>query len=192
VCPLTSIGNYKPKHNPMVFFDDVTNTNDPKAPRCLAHVRPLGELEADLADPTKTARYNFITPDQCGDMHSACATDSGITDPIRLEVIQGDRWLSTWIPRILASDAYKQGGALLITWDEAESHAPDCITANCPIGMLALSPFAKGNGYLSPVKMDHTSTLHSVQTIFGVTPLLGPTADAGTAGDLSDLFSSFP
>src|SRR2546426_772232 len=29
VCPLTETGLYAPKHNPMVFFDDVTNTNDP-------------------------------------------------------------------------------------------------------------------------------------------------------------------
>jgi len=60
VCPLERVGNYAPKHNPMVFFDDVTNTNDPQSPRCIEHVRPLTELESDLAGE-KTGRYNFIT-----------------------------------------------------------------------------------------------------------------------------------
>src|SRR6266536_2874572 len=30
-CPLTSIYPYAPKHNPFIYFDDVTNTNDPNS-----------------------------------------------------------------------------------------------------------------------------------------------------------------
>jgi len=47
-CPITSTGAYAPKHNPMVFFDDVTNTNDPHSASCIAHVRPYTELGTDL------------------------------------------------------------------------------------------------------------------------------------------------
>ncbi len=35
VCPLTEDGSYAPKHNPMVFFDDVTNTNDAHSSYCI-------------------------------------------------------------------------------------------------------------------------------------------------------------
>src|SRR5689334_13611657 len=44
VCPLTSTGKYAPKHNPMVFFDDVTGTNNPQSANCIAHIRPYTEL----------------------------------------------------------------------------------------------------------------------------------------------------
>src|SRR6266702_7658933 len=44
VCPLTANGLYAPKHNPMVFYDDVTNTTDPHSSYCIAHVRPYTEL----------------------------------------------------------------------------------------------------------------------------------------------------
>src|SRR5205807_2777846 len=59
VCPLTSMGAYAPKHNPMVFFDDVTNSNDPHSASCIVHVRPYSELGTDLQKNT-VARYNFI------------------------------------------------------------------------------------------------------------------------------------
>jgi len=181
VCPLTSVKNYAPKHNPMVFFDDVTNTNDPQAPRCLAHVRPLTELDTDLTGG-KVAQYNFVTPNQCNDMHSSCP-------PISNEIKQGDDWLSAWIPKIQASDAYKNGGAIIVTWDEAES-TPSCLTGNCPIGLFALSPLAKA-GYSNQTPYDHSSTLKSLQEIFGVRPFLRA-AGGSCVPDLRDLFTSFP
>jgi hypothetical protein len=69
-CPLGPVGEYEAKHDPMVFFDDVTNTNDPKSSRCIEHVRPLPELERDLSND-EVARYNFITPNECNDMHTS-------------------------------------------------------------------------------------------------------------------------
>ena len=173
-CPVASSGLYAAKHNPMVFFDDITDGNSPSSATCIAHVRPFGELANDLANDT-VAQYNFITPNLCDDMHnsSGCAT----ADAVR----NGDTWLSTNLPQILDSAAYKRGGAVFITWDESEN-------GEHPIGMIALSPFAK-TGYTSNVALSHSSMLKSTQEIFGVTPLL---RDAANASDLSDLFVSFP
>src|SRR4051794_13164487 len=72
VCPLTENGLYAPKHNPMIYFDDVTNNNNPDSAYCIAHVRPYSELTTDLQQNTQ-ARYNFITPNLCNDMHNTCA-----------------------------------------------------------------------------------------------------------------------
>src|SRR5437867_8048245 len=69
--------------------------------------------------------YNFITPNVCDDMHDRC-------NPIRNPIAQGDIWLSNNVPMILVSAAYKSGGALFITWDEAA-------TGDGPIGMIVLS-----------------------------------------------------
>jgi hypothetical protein len=45
-CPLSANGLYAPKHNPMVFFDDVTNHNSATSASCIAHERPYTELAA--------------------------------------------------------------------------------------------------------------------------------------------------
>ncbi len=174
VCPLTAVKSYAPKHDAFVFFDDVTNNNDPQAPNCIQHVVPYTNLASDLAAGT-TAQYNFITPNLCDDMHDSCApTNDGIK--------QGDTWLSTEVPKIQASSAYTNNGVIVITWDESE-------LGDFPIGLIVLSPLAKPNKYSNTIPYTHSSTLRSLQEIFGVTPLLG---DAANATDLSDLFTAFP
>ena len=174
VCPLTDVLHYAVRHDPFVYFDDVTNSQDPNSPNCIAHVRPYPELATDLANGT-VAQYNFITPNVCDDMHDRCK-------PLHNAIKQGDTWLSNNVPAILNSAAYKNGGALFVTWDEAG-------TGDGPIGMIVLSPFAKGGGYSNSIHYTHGSTLRTFQEIFGVSPFLG---DAANESDLSDLFATFP
>ncbi len=69
--PLTATNYYTPRHNPFVYFDDVTGTNDTGYAYGIAHIRPYAELASDLANHT-VARYNFITPNLCHDMHDSC------------------------------------------------------------------------------------------------------------------------
>ena len=175
-CPLSPTGRYAPRHNPMVFFDDVTNANAPNSVKCRAHIRPFSELADDLQNNT-VARYNFITPDLCNDMHDkrGCAHFS--------KVKNGDDWLADAVPLIMNSQAYEDGGVLVITWDEG-GHGHDG-----PIGLIVLSPNAKGGGYSNTIHYTHSSTLRTVQEIFGVGPLLG---DAANATALSDLFAVYP
>jgi hypothetical protein len=108
-------------------------------------------------------------------MHDSCGA---VNDAIA----QGDTWLSQQLPPILASSAYQNGGAVFIVWDEAG-------TGDGPIGMIVLSPFAKGLGYQNTIHYSHGSTLRTMEEIFGVAPLLG---NAATDTDLSDLFAVFP
>ncbi len=175
-CPLTSNGLYAPKHNPMVYFDDVTDTNNPNSPYCIAHVRPMSELVTDLQN-NWVAQYNFIVPNLCNDMHGdiRCLLSNRIQN--------GDEWLANNVPNILNSPTYAQGGVLFITWDEGSRRSDG------PIGLLALSPKAKGSGYSNTLPYTHSSLLRTIQEIFGVTPLLG---DAAQATNLSDLFVTFP
>ncbi|MDB6124461.1 MAG: hypothetical protein JWQ71_3454 [Pedosphaera sp.] len=172
--PLTIVNKYAPKHNPMVYFDDVTGTNNANYSYGISHIRPYTEFARDLTNNT-VARYNFITPNLCNDMHDNCV-------PVSNGIKQGDNWLATEIPRILASAAYTNGGAIFITWDEAAG------TSDGPIGMIMLSPFARGGGYYNNIHYTHSSTLRTFQEIFGVTPLI---RDAANAANLSDLFSKY-
>ena len=172
-CPVATSGLYAPKHNPMVFFDDVVG-NPPSTTnaRCIAHVRPFTELATDLQQD-KVAQYNFLTPNLCNDMHN---TGCGTGDQVK----NGDVWLSQVIPQILASQAYRNGGAIFITWDESEG-------GEVPIGMIVLSPLAKKNYANTTTKYFHSSMLRTVQEIFHVQPLL---RDAANQPDLSDLFTA--
>src|SRR5439155_856121 len=36
-CPLTNVGEYVVRHDPFVYFDDVTEANNSSAPYCIAH-----------------------------------------------------------------------------------------------------------------------------------------------------------
>jgi hypothetical protein len=72
---------------------------------------------------------------------------------------------------------------LFILWDEGDSDSDG------PIGLIALSPFAKGHGYSNSIPYTHSSLLRTLQNIFHVGPLLG---DAANATDLSDLFVATP
>jgi phosphatidylinositol-3-phosphatase len=172
-CPLSATKNYAPKHDPFIFFDDNTGGLEPNDPGCIAHNRPYTELEGDLAAGT-AARYNFITPNLCSDMHNKCS-------PLNDSILQGDQWLAAEVPKIQASEAYKDGGVIFITWDESEK-------GDFPIGMIVLSPLAKP-GHVSTKAYTHSSTLRTLQEIFAVKPLLG---GAASADDLSELFSVFP
>ena len=74
---------------------------------------------------------------------------------------------------LLESDEYKDGGALFIIWDEAEDSGK---FSDGPIGMFLLSPFAKGGGkksYSNSIHYDHSSTLKTLQEIFGVESVAG-------------------
>ncbi len=107
-------------------------------------------------------------------MHDTCGL---LSNPIT----QGDSWLAGAVPAILNSAAYRDGGVLFITWDEGEGGGDG------PIGLLALSPRAKGHGYRNTIPYTHSSLLATLQRIFGVGPPLG---DAATATDLRDLFAA--
>lgn len=168
-CPEVDNFPYAVRHNPFVFFDSVRDNSS----YCISHVRPYNELAADLSS-RNIARFNFISPNLTNDMHDAAP---GSTSRPK----QGDDWLSREVPRILASDAYTNSGALIITWDEGSNDSDG------PIGMIVISSRAKGNGYSNSIRYTHSSTVRTLQDIFGVRPYLG---DAINAVGLDDLFKS--
>ena len=165
-CPMAETASYAPKHDPFVYFSDVNGNLNYASPRCLQHVRPYTELASDIASGS-VSRYNFITPNLCHDMHDC-------------SVSAGDAWLSINLPIIMGTPQYKSGGAVFVTWDEADD-------GDGPIGMMVMSPKAKV-GYSNSIHYDHSSLLKTLQEIYGVMPLLRHAADP-TTNDLSDLFA---
>lgn len=183
--------NYAAKHNPMVFFADTNGGNNatPSNPLSTQYA-PLQQLMTDLANNT-VADYNWITPDQYNDMHTSLNGGyKGLTGDAA-NIKQGDDFLSQIVPVIMASDAYKNHGAIIIWWDESEA---DTSTANADdfnhtIGEIVISFRAHANveglPYASPLNYTHSSDLRTMQEIFHAGTYLG---DADNATDLSDLF----
>jgi hypothetical protein len=153
---------------------------------------PLQQLFIDLANNT-VADYNWITPNQFNDQHSALKGGFKGQTGDAANILQGDNFLQQVIPVIMASKAYRDHGAIIIWWDEAEADAsgdnPDDLTHT--IGEIVISPNAHpnqgGSPFASDVFLTHSSDLRTMQEIFHVTKpfLLG---DAIHANDLSSLF----
>jgi phosphatidylinositol-3-phosphatase len=185
--------NYAAKHNPQVLFTDSNGGNDTTTGNPLrSQYAPLQQLFTDLANDA-VADYNWITPNQYNDMHTGLAAGyKGLTGDAA-KIRQGDDFLSQIIPVIMASDAYKNHGAIIIWWDESEQDGvandnPDDF--NHTIGEIVVSARAHRNvnglPYASPVNFTHSSDLRTMQEIFRTGgPFLG---DAANVTDLSDLF----
>lgn len=177
--------NYAAKHNPQVFFSTTNGGNNPAPSNPLSqHYAPLQQFTTDLANNT-VAQYNWITPDQYNDMHTAL--NGGFTyngthyTGDQANVAQGDNFLSIIVPQIMASQAYKNDGAIVIWWDETENgDDPSHLITD-----LIISPDAKGNAYTNNILYTHSSDLLTWQEVFDVGPCLRA---ACSANDLSDLF----
>jgi hypothetical protein len=185
-CPLTSSatfsnGTYGAKHVPQIFFDDVTDGFMAGSATCMAHVKPFSQLATALSGGN-VPHYNFITPDLCDDMHG------GQLPCIAGSVGTGDTWLKNNVPTILGSNAFKNGGLLVVLWDEGDE-AIGQTASDGPLPVVLVGTNVKAN-YPGGVSYTHSSMLKTFEEIFGV-PLLRGAADSATP-DLSDMFTAFP
>jgi len=186
--------NYAAKHNPQVFFTDTNGGDDPTPSNPLsANYAPLQQLFLDLAN-NAVANYNWITPDQYNDMHTALTGGfNGLkADPAKIN--QGDNFLSQVVPAIMASQAYQNNGVIVIWFDESEADGVTGDNAddfNHTIAEIIISPLAHPNvnglPYASAINFDHSSDLRTWEEVFGLNPVL---RHANDATDLSDLFAT--
>lgn len=182
--------NYAAKHNPMVFFTDTnggcnTTVSNPQR----LHYAPLQQLAIDLAN-NAVADYNWITPDQYNEQHSPLANGYGqYPSGDSASIAEGDNLVARIVPLIMASDAYKDHGMIVLWWDETEGG--DTPNQTLPFIIISKDAHENVNGvpYSNTIQYSHSSTLRTMQEIFGVDPRHGYTwlGAAATATDLSDL-----
>jgi phosphatidylinositol-3-phosphatase len=123
---------YATRHDPFMYFHSIIDD----AASCSSHVVNLNRLAADLASERTTPNFVFITPNLCDDGHDGSGTGApGTTcangQPGGLTSI--DAFLKTWVPRIMASPAYKTDGLIVITFDES-SDASETVNVNPTTG----------------------------------------------------------
>jgi phosphatidylinositol-3-phosphatase len=179
--------SYATRHDGFMYFDSVI---DNKA-FCDAHVLSLQPLADDLQSVSSTPDFSFITPNTCYDGHDWPKCQNG--SPGRLPRV--DQFLKRWVPAIMASPAYKQGGMIVVTFDESgdDSDADACCgevdglgfddpshpnlnevglygPGGGKVGAIVLSKYVKP-GTVSTKPYNHFSLLKSVEDVFGLAPL---------------------
>jgi phosphatidylinositol-3-phosphatase len=187
--------NYAAKHNPMVFFTDTSGGCDTSAANPMrAQYAPLQQLTVDLQN-NAVADYNWITPNQFNDMHTTLSNGYGgpsgaAAKDDRGRIAQADNFLARVVPLIMASDAYKNHGMIVLWWDESEGGDTPDHTLPFIVISNDVQPNVNGVPFASTTELSHSSTLRTMQEIFHVDPRTGYPwlGGAATADDLSELF----
>lgn len=176
---------YATRHDPFVYFHSIIDF-----PTCQENDVDLSHLPADLASASATPSYAFITPDLCSDGHDETCANPAL--PAGYAGIEA--FLREWVPRIEESAAYRDQGAIFVTFDESASGASSCCNEpagpNTPnnggpefgngggrVGAVMLSPCIKP-GTVTQAPYNHYSFLRWAEDDFGLEHL----AYAGTAG----------
>ncbi|MEA2369293.1 MAG: hypothetical protein QOH38_2011 [Thermoleophilaceae bacterium] len=178
---------YAARHNPFVYFHSIIDD----AASCNANDVDLRRLTDDLKSTATTPDYVFITPNLCHDGHDEPCT--GSNEPGGLT--SANTFLKQWIPRILGSQAYADGGLVIINFDEAttgdadaccgEKQGPNTPNNGGPqpgagggrVGAVLLSRYIKP-GTTTKQQYNHYSLLRTSEDFFG----LGHLGYAGAAG----------
>lgn len=107
--------------NPFVYFQSLTSGQ-----ACAEDDVSLGQLQPDLASASKTPSFAYISPSRCQDgSEEPCAPGA----PAGLAA--ADTFLEKVVPEIEASPAYKEGGLIAITSDQAPQSGPNADSSGC-------------------------------------------------------------
>jgi hypothetical protein len=146
---------YAMRHNPFMYFSQIVN--DPR--RC-GYVQPLTSLYSDLRSGN-VPNFAWVTPNMCDDGHD-CGDDAV------------DAFLRQLVPNITSSLAFKDHGALFITYDEGEDDSSGCcrMASGGRVVTLALGPGIRpGTTVRTPA--DHYSLLRTIEDGFRLKHLGG-------------------
>ncbi len=163
-CALGTKSKYAQKHNPFVYYDDI-RTN---SARCQQNDVPFSQFASDLNNNQLPA-YAWITPNLCNDAHSC-------------PVATADQWLGPLVDNILHSASFDQNSLLVIAFDEGTTNLGCCglsSSAGGKIATLLISKLVKP-GFQDDTPYTHYSLLKTIETSWGLQPLLGHAADAET------------
>src|ERR1700722_3781609 len=119
---------YATRHDPFMYFHSIIDSAS-----CKTHVVNLNKLPADLAHEWSTPNLVFITPNLCDDGHDGSGTGAAGTTCANGQpggLTSADAFLQTWVPRIMASPAYRKDGLLVITFDESNYVETETVNAS--------------------------------------------------------------
>ncbi|HKG03969.1 MAG TPA: alkaline phosphatase family protein [Conexibacter sp.] len=166
---------YATRRNPFVYFHSLLDLGD-----CDANDGSLAELENDLRSEKDTPSLAYIAPNLCND-----GTESPCIDGTPGGLAAADAFLATWVPKILASPAYRADGLLIVAFagdvtPPADPAAPPPTDAPVRNGALLVSKYAQAGG-TAGTAYDPYALLRSLEDLFALRPL----ARAAQAGSFA-------
>jgi hypothetical protein len=150
------IGLYARKHNPAISFTDISG-----APMRCANITDFTHFDPAVVD------YALIVPNLCNDMHDC-------------SVAAGDNFLKGFVPKILNSRAWRDGGALFITWDEGTTN----VGGGGRVPLIVISNRVS-KGFQSATAHNHYSLVRTIEEAWG----LGCLNESCKANTLDEFFS---
>ncbi len=166
---------YATRHNPFVYYHSLLDLGD-----CDANDGALAELEGDLRSAKDTPSLAYIAPNLCND-----GTESPCIDGTPGGLAAADAFLATWVPKILASPAYRADGLLIVAFagdvtPPADPASPPAADAPVKNGALLVSRYAQAGG-TAGTAYDPYALLRSLEDLFALRPL----ARAAKAGSFA-------
>ena len=140
-----------------------------------------GHLAQDLKSGLTTPRFSFVVPNLCDDGHDATCAGTNVAGGTTGGLTAVNLWLSTWMPLVLNSPAYRSGHMLVvITADEGavqdtaagDHEAPGPGNANPGYSPLLNVPIPAYGG----------RTYYQLLGVTGLTPNVPPAAGTMPGG----------
>ena len=147
---------YARRHCPLSYFSDVINSSSEKR-----NLVPFTQFANDLASG-HLPQYSFITPNLCNDAHNC-------------SLATADGWLKKNIAPLIGSSTFKNGGLLIILFDESSN---DNTHGGGRVAWVAVSPQFSKMGYKSTTLYQHQNTLRLMLQGLGVTAFPGAARSA--------------
>lgn len=157
------VGNYARRHCPLSYMSDVVNSSSQ-----ILNLVPFTQFQTDLANHA-LPQYSFITPNLCNDAHDC-------------SLATADAWLQTNIDPLIKSSAFRNGGLLIIVFDESGG---DNTHGGGRVAWVAMSPKFSIKKHQSTTLYQHENTLRLMLEGLGLTKFPGK---AATAGNMSEFF----
>ena len=165
-CLKSDSGEYLIHHNPMPYYTNLGSD-------CSNFDVPFGP------SPDLSASFTFITP-------------NGLHSMVDGTIAQGDSFLSSYVPALIATPQYQAGNtAIFITWDEDEDPPEKTGPQGC-CGFDPNSPANFGGGHIPTIVItnhgprgladdtpyNHYSLLRTTEDAFCIREYLGHADDA--------------
>jgi Phosphoesterase family len=152
--PGAAVGDdqYVPKHFPFPWFESILNSGECNSTHIADLFDPGNGLYHDLQHESTTPAFSWITPDNCSDAHDAVCHGNNLSGgfsgpntpnpPVNYTggLYASDLFLEHIVPEIEASPAFRDGGLIDITFDEA--FPPFTYTGNSFVNSTAVPPNA--------------------------------------------------
>ena len=157
--PYAPDGMYAGKHDPFIYFDNIRSNLT-----LCSDIKPLSHLTSQFANSSANLpNFIWITPNLCNDGHNCSAAAAGV-------------WLNKMVNQIVSLPAWKQNGALYVTWDEGNGGDHRGLTYDGSIAStgggghiltLVIEP-GLSKGQVISQHRDHYSLLKTIEINFGV------------------------